>query len=53
MNFLPNNKFAAILVLMGIIVVSVVLATTLIKIKPDPQNVGGFKYSLAGGGKKA
>jgi hypothetical protein len=50
MNFLPNNKWIGLLCFILLMVAIVVVALSLVKIKPDTKNIGGFRFTL--GGKK-
>ncbi len=48
MNFLPNNKWLGLLVFILLSITIVVVALSLVKIKPDTKNIGGFRFSLGG-----
>ena len=52
MDFLPKNKWIALLVFILIIVVSVVLALSTARLTPDTKNVGSYRFKLGGGGAK-
>ena len=46
MYFLPKNKYLALLVFMLIIVVAVVVATSILKLKPDAKNPVNYRFTL-------
>ncbi len=50
MDFLPKNKWLALVVFVLIVALAVVVATSVLKLKPDPKNIGSYRFSL--GGKK-
>lgn len=46
MNFLPQNKYVGILVFATIIMVAVIVALKVVKIKPDPKCAGCFEFGF-------
>ncbi len=53
MEFLPKNKWFALIVFILIVAAGVILATSILKIKPDAKHAGLLRFSLGGGSKAA
>lgn len=46
MEFLPKNKWLALIVFILIIVVAVFIASSAMRLKPDENAAGNFRFSL-------
>ncbi len=53
MDFLPKNKWLALLVFMLIIITAVTVSLAITKVVPDAKNPGNMRFKLAGAKKKA